>query len=174
MVGKQLIKIFTKCCHRVEKVHAVAINCANRIIAAIPSALCQKGSLYAMLELLTLMWCSCLDEEIDEYSWRSTMTSLSGRVTIELSDSYPSRRKNLKAFHTHSREWVLHVLNIAPMDIKGLLQVIISHHRDPELQLTTYRPIYLNMTTMVLLGRSLWADHLPWKWDQKCPQVISG
>ncbi|RPB23833.1 hypothetical protein L211DRAFT_808851 [Terfezia boudieri ATCC MYA-4762] len=130
MVGKQLVKVFTKCCHRVEKVHAVAISCAERIIGAIPSALCQQSSLYAMLELLTLMWCSCLDEDIDEYSWRSTMTSVRGGVTIELSDSYPLRRRILKAFHTNSRKWVLHVLNMAPMDIKGLLQTYLSEYDD--------------------------------------------
>ena len=101
----------------------VAIISASRIISVIPSALCQKSSLYAMLELLTLMWNSCLDEEIDEYTWRSTMTSALGKVTIELSDSYPLRRKILKAFHTQSRGWVLRVLNVAPIDIKGLLQV---------------------------------------------------
>ncbi|KAF8477229.1 hypothetical protein BDZ91DRAFT_708882 [Kalaharituber pfeilii] len=128
MIGKQLVKIFTKCCHRVETVHSVAISCANRIINAIPSALCQKSSLFALLELLTLMWCSCLDEEIDEYSWRSTMTSLRGKVTIELSDSYPMRKKILASFHSHSRKWVTDVLNIAPMDIKGLLQTYLSEH----------------------------------------------
>ena len=52
------------------------------------------------------------------------MSSSRGGVTIELSDSYPLRRKILKAFHANSRKWVLHVLNMAPMDIKGLLQVI--------------------------------------------------
>ena len=126
MVAKQLVRIFTKCCHRIEKVHAVAITCAERIIGHVPSALCQKSSLYAMLELLTLMWFSCLDEEIDEYSWRSTMSSVRGGVTIELSDSYSLRKKILGAFHANSRKWALHVLQFAPMDVKGLLQVINS------------------------------------------------
>ena len=141
----------------------MAIACANKVISTVPSALFQKSSLYAMLELLTLMWCSCLDEEIDEYTWRSTMTSTRGKVTIELSDSYPSRRKILKAYHNHCREWVVRVLNIAPMDIKGLLQV--SELPARKLRSTkTPRPIYPNMMMMVHLGVLHWADPSRWTW----------
>ncbi len=121
--AKQLALIFAGCCHRILRVQQVAITCADRIIRQIPSALCQKSSLFALLELLTIMWSSCLEEEIDEYAWRSSFTSSRGKVSVELSDNYGLRRSTLNNLHKRARVWVIAVVDIAPMDVKGLLQV---------------------------------------------------
>ena len=59
-VAKQLASIFVGCCYRIERVQQAAMLCADRIIRDVPSALCQKTSLFALLELLSLMWTSCL------------------------------------------------------------------------------------------------------------------
>jgi phosphatidylinositol 4-kinase len=122
-VAKQLAVFLTGCCHRIERVRHVATACVDRIVATTPSALCQRSSLFALLELLTLMWTSCLDAETDEYEWRSAFTSSRGKVTIELSDNYEVRRKTLKAVVKSARIWVMRVMDIAPLDVKGLLQV---------------------------------------------------
>ncbi|KAH8148148.1 uncharacterized protein LAJ45_07912 [Morchella importuna] len=124
--AEELAEVFIGCCHRLEKVQAMAINTADRMIAAIPSSLCQRASLFALLELLTLLWISCLDEETDEYTTRSTFTSSKGNVSIELPDNYPFRRKTLNAFKSRAKGWVQKVLNIAPLDVKGLLQTYLS------------------------------------------------
>ncbi|KAI9739596.1 MAG: phosphatidylinositol-4- kinase [Cirrosporium novae-zelandiae] len=129
-VAKQLSQIFALCCHRIEKVQQVAATSADRILRAVPSALCQRSSLFALLELLSIMWKSCLEADIEEYSWSSTFTSARAKISIELSDDYDFRRSTLDSFHKKARSWVMSVIDIAPLDIKGLLQTYLSEYDD--------------------------------------------
>ncbi|KAF3937618.1 hypothetical protein ABW19_dt0205605 [Dactylella cylindrospora] len=129
-VARQLVEFFTGCCHRVEKVQHVAALCADKIITAVPSALCQKSSMFALLELLTLLWNSCLEAETDEYGWHSIYRSHVARIQIELSDSYTFRRKTLKTYNDRAKKWLLRVLDIAPLDVKGLLQKYLAKFDD--------------------------------------------
>ncbi|KAI5818864.1 hypothetical protein BZA77DRAFT_306621 [Pyronema omphalodes] len=129
-VADQLADVFVGCCHRLEKVQASATNMADRIINTAPSALCRRSSLFALLELLTLMWTSCLKEETDEYATKSIFTSERGRVAIEMPDSYKFRQQTLRNFQAKSKTWVLKVLNQAPFDLKGLLQTYLSEFED--------------------------------------------
>lgn len=122
-VAKQLAKVLTGCCHRIPRVQQIASSCADKIISSMPSALCQKSSLFALLELLTIMWMSCLDSEIDEYDWKSRYVSDRGEVEVELSDNFEMRKYTLNVFYKRARLWVTSVVNIAPLDVKGLLQV---------------------------------------------------
>lgn len=129
-VAKQLVSIFNGCCHRIERVQQAAMICADKIIREVPSALCHKASLFALLELLSLMWSACLAAETDEYEWKSSFTSTRGKVTIELSDDYEHRRKTLHNLYGKAKAWVTAVINVAPRDIKGLLQTYLSDYDD--------------------------------------------
>ena len=129
-VAKQLAQIFSGCCYRIDRVQQAAMICADRIIRDVPSALCQKSSLFALLELLSLMWTSCLEAETDEYEWKSSFTSARGKVTVELSDDYDLRRRTLNNLYKKAKIWVTTVINIAPLDIKGLLQTYLSEYDD--------------------------------------------
>ena len=129
-VSRQLAKILAGCCHRIEKVQEVATASANHIITLAPSALCQKSALFALLELLTLMWSSCLEAEIDEYEWKSAFTSARGKITIQLSDDYAFRKRTLNKLYANARKWVIDVMGIAPLDVKGLLQTYLSEFDD--------------------------------------------
>lgn len=122
-IAKQLALIFAGCCHRIPRVQQVATTCADRIITQMPSSLCQKSSLFALLELLTIMWTSCLEAETDEYSWRSHFESTRGGVSVDLSDDYELKKNTLSKLHKRAIIWVTGVINIASMDVKGLLQV---------------------------------------------------
>lgn len=153
-VAKQLAELFTGCCHRILKVQQVAASCVDRIIAQIPSSLCQKSSLFALLELLTIMWSSCLEAEIDEYTWRSTFTSVRGKVSVELSDDYAFRRRTLNSFYKRAKAWVMRVMNIAPLDVKGLLQVGPQSLQCLHYDSCAGRRTCLNMTTMVHMAMS--------------------
>lgn len=126
-VASQLAAIFSGCCHRILRVQQVAASCADKVISQMPSSLCQKTSLFALLELLTMMWSSCLDGELDECSWKSSYSSARGNVSVALSDDYEFRRNTLNAFYKRARLWVMTVINIAPLDVKGLLQVSFSN-----------------------------------------------
>ncbi|KAK5109748.1 hypothetical protein LTR62_006588 [Meristemomyces frigidus] len=129
-VALQLATIFEGCCHRVPKVQHAAVSSADRIVDAIPSALCQRASLFALLELLTLMWKSCLDAETDEYDWKSTYSSEKAKVTIQLSDDVNYRQITLANFHRRAKLWVSRAIDAAPLDVKGLLQAYLEDYED--------------------------------------------
>lgn len=123
LIAKQLAAMFTGCCNRIPRVQQIAASCADKIISQMPSSLCQKSSLFALLELLTIMWMSCLEEELDEYELKANYVSARGRVSVELSDDYDLRRSTLNNLYRRAKNWVTAVINIAPLDVKGLLQV---------------------------------------------------
>lgn len=126
-ISDQLAGMFVACCHRIEKVQQVAASNASKIISQCPSSLCEKRSIFVLLDLLTVMWSSCLDEELDEFEWRSKFTSATGMVEVELSDNYEFRKRTLSNIHHLARVWVSAVMDTAPMAVKGLLQVSIRH-----------------------------------------------
>ncbi|CAK7204679.1 Phosphatidylinositol 4-kinase stt4 [Sporothrix eucalyptigena] len=128
--ASQLAAIFCSCCHRIERVQQAAYVCADRIIRDVPSALCHRSSLFALLELLSLMWISCLESETDMYAPRSTFTSTRGNVTVELSDDYNLRRVTLNTLYKKAKVWVSGVISLAYADVKGLLQTYLSEWDD--------------------------------------------
>lgn len=129
-LAQQLASIFAGCCHRISRVQQVATASAEIIIREVPSTLCQKTALFAILELLSIMWSSCLEGDTDEYEWTSTFTSSRENISVELSDDYGFRRTTLNSFHKRAKGWVLQVLDMAPLDIKGLLQTYLSEYDD--------------------------------------------
>ncbi|KAK6954237.1 hypothetical protein Daesc_004203 [Daldinia eschscholtzii] len=141
--ASQLAAIFCGCCHRIQRVQQAAFYCADKFVREIPSSLCQKSSLFALLELLSLMWTSCLEAETEMYDPRSVFTSRLGNVTVELSDDYAFRRATLNNLYTRAKTWVAMAINLAPSDVKGLLQTYLSEFQD--------EGVYGHMS----LGRSL-------------------
>jgi phosphatidylinositol 4-kinase A len=129
-VATQLVTIFCGCCHRIERVQKAAFACADRIIKDVPSALCQRSSLFALLELLSLMWTACLEAETDMYSPQSDFTSKIGGVSVELSDDFDFRRRTLENLHRKAKQWVSGVISLAPLDVKGHLQTYLSEFND--------------------------------------------
>lgn len=128
LVAEQLASMFTGCCHRIPRVQQIAASCADKIVHQMPSALCQKSSLFALLELLNIMWISCLEAELDEYELKSNYMSTRGKVAVELSDDYALRRSTLEQLHRRAKAWVTTIINIAPLDVKGLLQTYLSEY----------------------------------------------
>jgi len=122
-VAKQMSSTFEACCHRIGAVQKAAYTCVERMIRQVPSALCHKTAIFTLLDLLTIMWTSCLAAETDEYDWKSTYIAPKGRVSLQLSDDFEFRRLTLRTFHSHARRWVTEAMGLAPLDIKGLLQV---------------------------------------------------
>ncbi|EME39585.1 hypothetical protein DOTSEDRAFT_91884 [Dothistroma septosporum NZE10] len=129
-VASQLATLLEGCCHRIPKVRQAAMSSCDRILDQIPSALCQKVSLFALLELLSLVWKSCLDTETDEYSFVSHYSSQRGNVSIQLGDDVHDRQTTLTAFHQRCRAWVTKAIAVAPLDVKGLLQAYLEEYED--------------------------------------------
>ena len=129
-IAEQLAAMFTGCCSRIPRVQQIATSCADKIIHKMPSSLCQKSSLFALLELLDIMWTSCLEADLDEYRINAFYASTRGKVSVELSDDYVLRRDTLNNLYKRGRDWILAVINIAPLDVKGLLQTYLSEYND--------------------------------------------
>lgn len=129
-VASQLATFLEGCCHRILKVQQAAVSAVDRIVNVLPSVLCQKTALFALLELLTLMWRSCLDAETDEYEWRAQYTSEKGNVSIQLSDDVHYRQTTLTNFHKRCRVWLSQAIDVAPLDTKGLLQAYLEDYAD--------------------------------------------
>jgi phosphatidylinositol 4-kinase len=128
--AEQLATIFCGCCHRIERVQQAAFVCADRMLREIPSVICYRTSLFALIELLSLMWSSCLEAETDVYDPRSTFTSELGRVTVQLSDDYDFRRWTMDILNRKARVWVNAAINVSPLDVKGILQTYLSEFSD--------------------------------------------
>ncbi|KAI1176871.1 phosphatidylinositol 3 [Nemania sp. FL0916] len=128
--ASQLAIILCSCCSRIQRVQQAAFYCADKIIRGVPSSLCQKSSLFALLELLSLMWLSCFQAETELYDPQSIFTSKLGRVTVELSDDYSFRKATLNNLYKQARSWVSLAINLAPTDVKGLLQTYLSEFDD--------------------------------------------
>ncbi|PVI01342.1 hypothetical protein DM02DRAFT_613746 [Periconia macrospinosa] len=129
-LADQLATIFVGCCHRIARVQEAATACADIIIREVPSTLCQKSALFALLELLSMVWAGCLEAETDEYSWSSTFSSKKSNIVLQLSDDHSFRRATLNSFYKRAVTWVTSVIDIAPLDIKGLLQTYLSEYDD--------------------------------------------
>ncbi|KAJ4295778.1 phosphatidylinositol-4- kinase [Collariella sp. IMI 366227] len=147
----QLAKIFCSCCHRIERVQEAAFGCADRLLECIPSALCQRSSLFTLLELLSLMWSSCLEAETDRYEPRNTFKSSRGDVVVELSDDYHFRQLTLESLHKKAKVWLARAINIAPADVKGLLQTYLSGFDDE----TGYGHMSLGRSFAVEVGSTI-------------------
>ncbi|KAF9692335.1 hypothetical protein EKO04_009440 [Ascochyta lentis] len=147
-LAQQLAQIFAACCHRIARVQQAAAACADIIIREVPSTLCQKSALFALLELLSIMWYSCLEGETDEYTWKSTFTSKKSDITVELSDDYAFRRATLETLHKRATSWVKGVIEAAPLDIKGLLQTYLSEFDDE----TSYGHVSLGRSFALEMG----------------------
>lgn len=150
-VATQLISFFEGACHRIPKVQLAAVASADRIIAQIPSALCQKASLFALLELLTLMWKSCLDAETDEYDWKPIYSSEKADVSIRVSDDLHFRQTTLTNFHQRCRSWVSKAIDSAPLNVKGLLQAYLEDYEDDG----TYGHVVLGRSFAVEMGATI-------------------
>jgi phosphatidylinositol 4-kinase len=147
----QLAAIFCSCCHRIERVQQAAFGCADRLIEAIPSALCQRSSLFTLLELLSLMWTSCLEAETDRYEPRTTFRSSRGEVVVELSDDYQFRQLTLESLYKKAKRWLARAIDIAPADVKGLLHTYLSEFDDE----TGYGHLSLGRSFAVEVGSTI-------------------
>jgi phosphatidylinositol 4-kinase len=147
-LAQQLATIFSGCCHRIARVQQAAIACADTIIENVPSTLCQKTALFALLEVLSIMWYSCLEGETDEYTWKSTFTSKKSNIVVELSDDYTFRRATLSTLHKRATSWVKNAIDIAPIDVKGLLQTYLSEFDDE----TSYGHVSLGRSFALEMG----------------------
>jgi phosphatidylinositol 4-kinase A len=62
---RELRELLIRCCDPVPTVQSLAQRCCDRLISTYPGLLCYEETTYVLLELLTLLWESCLTQETD-------------------------------------------------------------------------------------------------------------
>ncbi|KAI5302584.1 phosphatidylinositol-4- kinase, partial [Ascosphaera pollenicola] len=147
-ISSLLADIFVYCCHRIDNVRQISAGSADKIIELCPFSLCNKRALFILLDLLSVMWLSCIEEETDEYEWRPVMRAPRSAIEIELPDDYELRKRTLTNLVELSFRWISVALNVAPMGTRGLLQTYLAESEDD----TAYNQVLLGRSIALELG----------------------
>ncbi|CAG8442864.1 12657_t:CDS:10, partial [Acaulospora colombiana] len=121
-IRTQVRNLMIATCHRLSKVHQLAIKHLDSLMSAFPFLLCDKNLLFLLLELIELVWQSCEMEYANEYSPVYTFSSVRVGVTLYLTDSYDYRREMLTHLYENSRKWLSMAITRVPHEIRGLLE----------------------------------------------------
>ena len=66
-IAEQLTTMLIYCCYPVPEMQDAAMQCCDLLISRVPSSLCHKKSLFAVFDLLTLLFDSIADADVHEY-----------------------------------------------------------------------------------------------------------
>ncbi|KAI7870650.1 hypothetical protein BDF14DRAFT_1772183 [Spinellus fusiger] len=125
-LSTQMSILLERCCHRLKKVHELAIKSTKKIILSFPQVFAEKSLITLLLELVQLLWLSCEAEYREEYCPQFHFTSLKVNVTLELGDAYGYRKEICGRFYECAKSWLLISMDRAPLEVSGLLQDYLS------------------------------------------------
>ncbi|CAG8444257.1 12972_t:CDS:10 [Acaulospora morrowiae] len=125
-IRTQIRNLMIASCHRLSKVHQLAIKHLDSLMSTFPSLLCDKSLSFLLLELIELVWQSCESEYTNEYSPVFAFPSVKVGVTLYLSDSYDYRKEMLTRLCESSKKWFLMAISRAPYEVRGLLEEYLA------------------------------------------------
>lgn len=125
-VTKQLQRIFIYCCHRDRTLQNVALQCAEKLVTEVPSALCHERSAFALLDILTLLYESIIDADTHEYEPNIEFTSQTMHIHLSLSDSYHWRQQTFEEFLNYSRKNISLAMSQCEQDMKSILYAYVG------------------------------------------------
>lgn len=125
-IAEQLTAMLTLCCCGLEDLQVSAFQCCDLLIRNVPSALCHHKSLFALFDLLTLLYDSVVDAEIKQYNPTFVFRAPKTGITLNLPDSYDWRYSTFTKFQTEAKQWVKLILLKCKFDSKSLIQAYIS------------------------------------------------
>lgn len=124
-ITTRLKEVLIACCHRNADLQHCAFRCADIIISKIPSVLCYKSSLFALLDILALLFQSLIDADTNEYEPMTVFKSRVTDINLQLSDSYKWRQNTLDQFTNNATKWVLSALRLCDGDMKAVLRAYV-------------------------------------------------
>lgn len=125
-IAEELTSMLTLCCYGLEDLQDTALQCCDLLINKVPSSLCHHKSLFALFDLLTLLYDSVVDAEISEYQPTFIYTAKKTGIQLKLPDSYKWRTATFNRFHEKARNWAKLVVLKSPFDIKSLIQLYVT------------------------------------------------
>ena len=125
-IAAQLTAMLTQCCAALEPLQAAAFSACGQLVAAVPSALCHRRSLFALFDLLTLLYDSVVDAETRQYNPAFVFCAPSSGIVLRLPDLYAWRRATLARFHSEALLWVRRLLEQCNFDTRSLIQAYVA------------------------------------------------
>ncbi|KAG4301029.1 hypothetical protein PCK1_002728 [Pneumocystis canis] len=146
LISKEMKRLLLSCSHRMKQPRELALKCCDKVISSMPSVLCSQSVLYTLLESLSLLWYSCANQYLSEYTPQYVFSSSRGHISLEFSDSYIERKLILRDLLAYAKRWLSFTLQISPLDFKSLLHTYLSDFDDS------------NLTSNICLGRTVALD----------------
>ncbi|EPY49472.1 phosphatidylinositol kinase [Schizosaccharomyces cryophilus OY26] len=140
---KEIQKLLCLCCHRIDSVRRLALECTTFVLHNLPHLLGTADILYSILELLTLLWKARNEECHNQYIPKLQYCSPKLKLTIVLSDIYDVRERVLSEFKSNATDWITVSSKSIPRPLKNLLQSYLADFED------------VDDLELVELGRSL-------------------
>lgn len=125
-IAEQLTAMMTLCCSGLEDLQIAAFQCCNLLISNVPSSLCHHRSLFALFDLLSLLYDSVVDAEIKQYNPTFVFRAQKTGITLKLPDSNTWRYSTFSKFHGEAKQWVKLILLKCNFDSKSLIQAYVS------------------------------------------------
>ncbi|KAG4306232.1 hypothetical protein PORY_000220 [Pneumocystis oryctolagi] len=148
---KEMKRLLLSCSHRMKQPRELALKCCDKVVSSMPSVLCSQSVLYTLLESLSLLWYSCANQYLSEYTPQYIFSSSRGYLSLEFSDSYIERKIILRDLLAYAKKWLSLALQISPLDLKSLLHTYLSDVDD----LNLIGNISLGKTVALDIGGSL-------------------
>ncbi|KAH3901795.1 1-phosphatidylinositol 4-kinase STT4 SCDLUD_001574 [Saccharomycodes ludwigii] len=126
-IASELADMLMLLLHRNSMLQSAAFQCCGILIQKVPISLSHSSSLYRLLDILTLLFDSVVDCQIDKYGPRYEYhLKHSADITVLLPFSETWRSETLKYVQQYAEVWLRTILNGANQDVKVLLQSYIS------------------------------------------------
>ncbi|RLV90181.1 Phosphatidylinositol 4-kinase STT4 [Spathaspora sp. JA1] len=125
-IAEQLTNMLVLCCHPMPELQDVAIQCCDLLINKITSSLCHKKSLFSLFDILSLLFDSLVDSDINQYDPTTIFIAKVTGVKLLMSDDYQWRSSTFTRFHDKSKHWMKLLLYKCNIDVKSLIQSYVS------------------------------------------------
>lgn len=125
-IALQLTQMLILCCYGLEDLQDAAIQCCDLLIKKVPSSLCHHKSLFALFDLLTLLYNSVIDAEVSQYEPTFLYTARKTGIELRLPDSYSWRTETFNRLHEKAISWLNLLFVKCSFDTKSLIQSYVS------------------------------------------------
>ncbi|GEQ67449.1 hypothetical protein JCM33374_g1114 [Metschnikowia sp. JCM 33374] len=125
-IAEQLTHMLILCCHGLTDLQDTAFQCSELLVNRVPSSLCHHKSLFALFDLLSLLYDSVVDSEVNQYNPRFLFTAEKTGIQLKLPDAYGWRNETFKRLHEKAKVWVKFLLLRCNYDTKSLIQSYVS------------------------------------------------
>ncbi|KAI5954298.1 STT4 [Candida jiufengensis] len=129
-IAAQLTTMLTYCTYPVEDMQDAAMQCCDLLINKVPASLCHKKSLFALFDILTLLFQSIADADVHEYEPTTSFRARCTGIKIQMSDDYGWRCSTFNRFHEKSKHWINLLLYKSNVDVKSLIQSYVSSNEE--------------------------------------------